>query len=109
VDILWASKEILMSLPGINEQLVDQFVTMRSGPDGIEGNEDDPFKTPTDPQALAILGIAQIPQIGALLASAPETVWRVTSEGTSGEAKRTVRMVINKQGNPVQLLSWKEY
>jgi general secretion pathway protein K len=109
IDILWASREVLLALPGINEQLVDQFINLRSGPDGIQGNEDDPYQTPTDPQALAVLGLAQAPQIGALLANTPETVWRIISEGRSGEVKRTVRMVINKQGIPVQLLSWKEY
>ena len=107
IDILWASRDVLLALPGINEQLIEQFLTMRAGPDGIEGTEDDPFRTPME--ALTALGLAQVPQIGALVAQGPDPVWRVISTGKSGEMTRTVRMVIRKQGNAAQLLSWKEY
>jgi general secretion pathway protein K len=43
IDIAWASKEVLMALPGASEDRVDQFISMRSGSDGIDGTEDDPF------------------------------------------------------------------
>src|SRR6185503_13286478 len=49
IDLLWASREMLLSLPGMTEPIVDQFLTVRSGPDGIDGTEDDPpFKTVDD-------------------------------------------------------------
>jgi general secretion pathway protein K len=106
IDILWASREVLLALPGINEQIVDQFITMRSGADGIDGTEDDPFRSGME--ALTALGLAQVPQITALVAAGPDPVWRVISVGKSGTVMRTVRMVIRKS-NPVQLLSWKEF
>jgi len=105
IDILWASRDVLLSLPGINEQLVDQFITLRSGPDGIQGTEDDPFRS--SQEALTTLGIAQLPQTAALVAG-PIPIWRVISEGKSGDVTRTVRMVVRKQGS-AQLLSWKEF
>ncbi len=45
VDIMWAPKDVLMALPGTDEQRVDQFIAMRAGADEIEGTEDDPFLT----------------------------------------------------------------
>ncbi len=44
IDIAWASKEVLMALPGASEDRVDQFIAMRSGSDGIIGTEDDGFR-----------------------------------------------------------------
>ena len=41
IDPTWASREVLLSLPGMTEPLVDQFLTLRRGPDGIEGTQDD--------------------------------------------------------------------
>ena len=107
IDVLWASRDVLMSLPGINEQLVDQFIQQRTGADEIQGTEDDPFRSPAE--ALQALGAAQIPQISSLVAAGGDPVWRVVSEGKSGEVTRTVRMVIRKQGSASTLLSWKEY
>jgi general secretion pathway protein K len=111
IDILWASRDVLLALPGMTEQLADQIIALRSGPDGIEGTKDDPFKT--GPEILAAVGIsqAQAPQLFSLLASAPESTWRVISVGKSGDVTRTVRMVIIKQQGAAlpQLKSWKEY
>jgi hypothetical protein len=107
VDVLWASRDVLLSLPGINEQLVDQFIQQRAGSDEIQGTEDDPFRSSAE--ALQALGLAQVPQITALVAGGGDPVWRVVSEGKSGDIMRTVRMVIRKQGSTATLLSWKEY
>jgi hypothetical protein len=93
----------------MTEQLADQIIAMRSGPDGIEGTRDDPFTS--SQEILAAVGIspAQAPQLASLIASAADSTWRVTSVGKSGDVTRTVRMVILKQSNSVQLRSWKEY
>ena len=111
IDLLWASRDVLLALPGMTEQLADQIIALRSGPDGIEGTRDDPFKS--SQEVLAAVGIspAQAPQLASLIASAADQTWRVTSVGKSGDVTRTVRMVILKQpnSNSVQLKSWKEY
>ena len=114
IDIAWASKEVLMALPGASEDRVDQFISMRSGSDGIDGTEDDPFMLAgqkgapgafDQTQALLVLGLDQ-GQLADLIG--PSQVWRVVSVGTSGNVVRTVRAVFAK-GNPVQLKSWKEF
>jgi general secretion pathway protein K len=109
IDLLWASRDVLLALPGMTEQLADQIIAMRSGADGIEGTRDDPFTS--SQEILAAVGIspAQAPQLASLIASAADSTWRVTSVGKSGDVTRTVRMVILKQANSVQLRSWKEY
>ncbi len=49
VDIIWASRDILIALPGMNPDIVDRFLKLRSGEDGIDGTTDDPpFKSLED-------------------------------------------------------------
>ena len=33
IDLVWASRDVLLSLPGFNEQIVDRFLELRRGPD----------------------------------------------------------------------------
>ena len=114
IDVTWAPKEVLLALPGASEDRVDQFISMRSGEDGIDGSEDDPFiqARPNGPgafdypQALLVLGL-DAQQLGDLIA--PSQVWRVVSVGTSGDVVRAVRAVFARGGNQVQLKSWKEF
>jgi general secretion pathway protein K len=109
IDILWASRDVLLALPGMTEQLADQIIALRSGPDGIEGTKDDPFKT--GQEILAAVGIPAQSQLATLIANAPDSTWRVISVGKSGDVTRTVRMVIIKQQGAAlpTLRSWKEY
>jgi hypothetical protein len=102
IDIKWASRDILLALPGASEDRVDQFLTIRSGADGINGTEDDPPIA----EALIALGIPQLQQTG-LIAIVPDQVMRVVSVGKSGDVVRTVRAVFVKGSN--QLKSWKEF
>jgi general secretion pathway protein K len=106
-DLLWASRDVLLALPGMTEQLADQIIAMRSGADGIEGTKDDPFKSSAE--LVAAVGIPAQAPIMNLIARSSEQTWRVISVGKSGDVTRTVRMVISKRANTVQLKSWKEY
>jgi general secretion pathway protein K len=107
IDIAWASKEVLLALPGASEDRVDQFISMRSGADEIDGTEDDPFRPPngSPEQGLAVLGIP--PQQLAGLVASSDQVMRVVSVGKSGGVTRSVQVVFMKGGN--QLKSWKEF
>jgi hypothetical protein len=102
IDLKWASRDVLLALPGASEDRVDQFLALRAGGDGIDGTEDD---APID-QALVALGIPQ-QQLAGLTGTDP--VMRVVSVGTSGGVTRTVRLVLIKQGISIQLKSWKEF
>jgi hypothetical protein len=101
IDIAWASRDVLMALPGASEDRVDQYLAMRSGSDEIDGTEDDPFLGANQAQAFAVLGIPPQQLTGLI---GPDQVMRVTSVGKSGDITRTVRAVF-KIGN---LKSWKE-
>jgi general secretion pathway protein K len=100
IDLKWASRDVLLALPGASEDRVDQFLALRSGPDGIDGTEDDAPMDPT--QASLALGIPQ-QQLAGLTYT--DTTMRVVSVGRSGDVTRTVRLVL-RQGN---LISWKEF
>jgi hypothetical protein len=108
IDINWASRDVLLSLPGFTEMLADRFLEMRRGPDGIEGTEDDVlFTNPTDVQIALGFRADQFNQLATLIRFDSPVV-RVESVGKSGAVTRTVRMVVFKQGGGIRLLSWKE-
>ena len=108
IDINWASRDVLLSLPGMSEGVVDRFMAMRRGPDDIQGTEDDIlFTNPADVQVA--LGLRQDPFVQlANLITTTSPVIRVESMGRSASVTRTVRMVMFKQNNAIRLISWKE-
>jgi hypothetical protein len=106
IDIAWASRDVLLALPGTDPMRVDQFIALRRGSDGIDGTEDDPLKNLD--QAGPALGFSNISQqLGNLVQFNASQTFRVVSVGKSGEVTRVVRMVFRK-ANPPQLLTWKE-
>jgi general secretion pathway protein K len=109
IDVNWASRDVLLSLPGMTEGVVDRFMSLRRGPDDIEGTEDDVRFTDLSRVQIALgLTQTQIAQIATLIAATPtDTVVRIVSVGKSGNATRTVRMVVMKPGP--RLISFKEY
>jgi general secretion pathway protein K len=108
VDLTSASREVLLCLPGFNEQIADRFLEYRRGTDQIDGTEDDPRFDSLDQVRLA-LGFTpdQFAQLSALVGFKDQVV-RVVSVGKSGEAQRTVEMIIRKTAQP-QMIRWKEY
>jgi general secretion pathway protein K len=106
LNLAWASRDVILSLPGMSEDRVDQFLALRAGADGIVGTEDDEINSlqlaevvlGSPPGQLSAIGVVYTPQ---------EPVWRVISVGKSGEVTKTVRVVFVKQ--PLQLKSWKEF
>ena len=111
IDLQWASRDVLLSLPGMtNPEVVDRFLQLRQGPDGIDGTEDDVQFKSID-EVLNALGVTdpKAKQIFATFVSFKSPIFRVTSVGTSGKAKRTVQMVFNRNGLVPQVLTWKEF
>jgi hypothetical protein len=111
IDLLWASRDVLLCLPGMTEPFVDQFLTLRRGPDGIEGTEDDTvFNTPDEALVALGYGSKQVRDQVLNLVALKTPVLRIVSVGKSGDITRTVRMVVRKSGNAVQLVqgTWKE-
>jgi hypothetical protein len=108
IDLAWASRDVLLCLPGFNEQIVDRFLQLRRGPDGIDGTEDDPPFDSLDQVRLA-LGFTpdQFAQLSGLIGF-KDPVMRVVSTGKSGDVSRTIEMIIRKNPN-AQMIRWKEF
>jgi general secretion pathway protein K len=108
IDLAWASRDVLRALPGMKDDLVDRFLQLRRGPDGIDGTADDvPFNNLTDVQSALGFTAPQFQQIAGLVGF-KDQVFRILSVGKSGNVTRSVRMVVRKAGNIPQLISWKE-
>jgi general secretion pathway protein K len=107
IDLVWASRDVLLSLPGFNEPIVDRFLELRRGTDKADGTEDDAVFQSLDQVRLA-LGFSpdQFAQLSGLVGF-NDPVVRVVSVGKSGDATRTVQMIIRKSATP-QMIRWKE-
>jgi Type II secretion system (T2SS), protein K len=109
IDVVWASRDVLLSLPGMTPEVVDRFLQLRQGPDGIDGTDDDThFKSPVEVQVALGLNDQQFKQMANLI-TVNLPVFRVVSVGTAGKATRTVQMVFTRRGIGAQLISWKEF
>jgi hypothetical protein len=109
IDIQWASRDVLLALPGMTNEIVDRFLQLRQGPDQIDGTEDDvQFKSVADFQVALGLNAAQFKVLNGLITT-NSPVYRVVSVGTAGKATRTVQMVFRRVGLMPQLLTWKEF
>jgi general secretion pathway protein K len=111
IDINWASRDVLLALPGFTEPMADRFLQMRRGPDDLEGTEDDQKFTNAEEVRIA-LGFRQdqFNQLAALMTFDSQVV-RIVSVGKSGPIARTVRVVVYKVGGGIRLIpgTWKEY
>lgn len=109
IDVAWASRDVLISLPGLTPEMVDRFLQMRQGPDGIDGTEDDAqFKSIQEVGGALGLNQEQFKRLQALVIF-NDPVFRVVSVGTSGRATRTVQMVFRRVGVMPQVITWKEF
>jgi hypothetical protein len=108
IDLAWASRDVLLALPGMNEQLVDRFLLLRRGPDGIDGTADDlPLKSLEDARVALGFSAEQFKQLNGLVGFGDQ-VFRIVSVGKSGGATRVVQMVVCRMNNVPQLITWKE-
>jgi general secretion pathway protein K len=109
ININWASRDVLLALPGFTEPVADRFLAMRRGPDDVEGTEDDvKFMNPQEVQIALGFRADQFTQLAGLI-TFNESVVRVISVGKSGKVTRTVRMVLFKNNASMRLISWKEF
>ena len=117
IDAAYASRDVLRAF-GIPDDFVDRFLQARRGPDAIDGTADDPQM---DQQtAFALLGLgsvgtgtsAQANGIQNLIVyKSPAPVFRIVSEGKSGNVTRSIQMIVLKPvvgGARPQVFSWKE-
>jgi type II secretory pathway component PulK len=108
IDVAWASRSVLMALPGLTDQLVDRFLAARQGPDKIDGTADDlNLQTVEDARTAFGLSAEQFQQLNGIIGF-KDPVLRIISTGKSSNVTRVVQMVVRKTGNVPQLITWKE-
>jgi general secretion pathway protein K len=108
IDLTWASREVLLALPGMTEPLVDSFLQVRRGTDGIDGTDDDAkFKSLDDIRAVLGLSPEQFNSLSGLVGFR-DPVSRIVSVGKSGATTRVVQMVVRKVGTQPHMITWKE-
>jgi general secretion pathway protein K len=111
IDLAWASRDVLLALPGMTPDLIDRFLLIRRGADGLDGTADDrSFQTIEEVRAALGFSPQQFQQLMGLV-TVKDPVIRIVSVGKSSDAKRVVQMVIRRanNGNVPQLISWKEF
>jgi hypothetical protein len=109
IDLAWASRDVLLALPGMTNELVDRFLQVRQGPDGIDGTDDDTVFGSLEEvrQAFGLNG-DQLKLLNGLI-SFNDPVLRVVSVGSAGNSTRTVQMVFRRVGVLPQVITWKEF
>jgi hypothetical protein len=109
IDIAWASRDVLLSLPGMTEAIVDRFLELRRGPDKVDGTADDTaFKSLDEVRGALSLSQEQFQQIAKLIGF-KDQVFRVMSMGQSGGERRTVQLIFRRSGMTPQLITWREF
>ncbi len=82
----------------MRDDLVDRFLQMRRGPDGIDGTADDAqFNNLADIQTALGLTAEQFQQIASLVGF-KDQVFRIMSMGKSGDVTRSLQMIVRKGG-----------
>jgi general secretion pathway protein K len=110
IDLAWASRDVLLAIPGMTEGAVDRFLQIRRGPDGIDGTNDDaPLQNEEAVRTALGWSSDQFSEIAGFV-SFKDPVFRIVSVGRSGEAVRVVQMVFRRPNNVnvPQVITWKE-
>lgn len=109
VDMAWASRDVLLALPGMTAELADRFLQTRRGPDGIDGTEDDAqFQSLDDVRVALGLNPDQFNELAPLIAFR-DPVYRVVSVGKVGNSTRKIQLVFRRVGAVPQLITWREF
>ncbi len=108
LNVNTASAEALMLLPGIDESLAAAIVSMRSGPDGMAGNEDDmPFRSVAELGG-AIPGVdpVMIQQLARYCDVRSATFEVEVAVGVGGLSREYVALLRRNQPQDVQILQF---
>lgn len=109
VDLLWAPRDVLRALPGFTDAMVERFLQIRAGPDGVDGTADDTvFKNIDEARVALGLSPQQFQQLSPFV-SFRDSVLRVVSTGRSSDMTRVVQLVFRRAGTTPQLITWKEF
>ncbi len=108
ININTASATVLQMIPGVDENIAQQIIHLRAGPDGVDGTDDD---TPLiNPGELINAGMnAQLVQQIIGFCDVRSNTFQVTVDARVGDYKRTFHALLGRNpGNPrdIQVLSF---
>jgi len=104
VNVNTASREVLLTIPEIDEFAVDAIIEGRKGPDGEAGTRDDGF-TSVD-EVIAAAGLSR--EVAHRITVSSYKYLRVVSTGQVGDLAVIVWCVLEYQGDKVRVVFWRE-
>jgi general secretion pathway protein K len=104
VNVNTATREVLLTFAGFNENQVDRLLEGRVGIDGVLGTEDDGFRSPEE--AMAYAGVA--PTLGSLFTTTERRYVRVTSLGEYGGVRSGVWCIFEQSGQDLLPIFFRE-
>jgi type II secretory pathway component PulK len=109
IDLGWASRDVLRSVPGIDDAMINRFLQLRAGADGKDGTVDDTaFKNIEEVRSALGLSAQQFRALAPYV-SFKDSVMRAVSVGYSGETARAVQIVFRRAGGIPQMITWREF
>jgi len=103
INVNAADAETLMAAFGIDQQMAEEIILHRNGPDGIPGTEDDQPYTEADKPALEALGLD-----GGKIAFKDQGYFFIQSSGKVGDVERVTACVVRLDGKNLTILRWIE-
>lgn len=104
VNINSASREVLMTIPGIDAEAVDMLIEKRVGLDGQAGTVDDGFKTVEE--AIALTGLDA--RYASRLTVTERKYLRVIAIGEVNEVKSGIWAIVQQSGKKMTPIFWRE-
>lgn len=100
ININTASATVLQMIPGVDENIANQIIQMRAGPDGVDGTDDDtPFNNPGE-LVNAGLNRLLVQQIMGFC-DVRSSTFQVTVEAKIGDSHRRFHAILGRNpGNP---------
>ena len=104
INVNSASREVLLTLPTVDEVVVNDIMTQRLGPDGIAGTLDDGFTSVNDVFARTRLS----PALQNLVTTSEHRIMRVVVRGECEGVHSGIRCVILNDTRKIQPVFWRE-
>lgn len=100
ININTASATVLQMIPGVDENMANQIIQLRAGPDGVDGTDDDtPFNNPGE-LVNAGLNRALVQQVMAFC-DVRSSTFQVTVDAKIGDSHRRFHALLGRNpGNP---------
>ena len=110
INVNTADANVLQLIPGVDEAIAEAVIQQRSGPDGVDGTEDDtPFQNATAALQTAGLNPADAGRAGNLLTTRSTTFEVHVTAQIGGDTREFTAVILRLTGNDVRVVGfyWK--